>query len=172
MVRRKLFSRSGNIFISPYLWRFYRGNGVYYFRELFANHRAFSDRRRRLSGGDETTGTEAGLVSGSALVVDYMLTITISIASGADALFSFLPVLFSPIKFLPSFFIFGLIFLNLRGVRESVMFLLPIFLLFVVMHIVAITLGVAPHLGDMPDWFRTPIAKPRATCRGWDCLRR
>src|SRR3954471_11891769 len=32
-----------------------------------------------------------GLVSGSALLVDYVLTITISIASGADAIFSFLP---------------------------------------------------------------------------------
>jgi len=96
-------------------------------------------------------GPKAGLVSGSALVVDYMLTITISIASSADALFSFLPVGFQGYKiFAEIFFIFGLIFLNLRGVRESVMFLLPIFLLFVVMHIVAITLGVAPHLGDMP----------------------
>ena len=96
-------------------------------------------------------GPKAGLVSGSALVVDYMLTITISIASSADALFSFLPVGFQAYKiFAEIFFIFGLIFLNLRGVRESVMFLLPIFLLFVVMHIVAITLGVAPHLGDMP----------------------
>src|SRR6188768_806033 len=36
-------------------------------------------------------GSRAGLVSGSALVVDYMLTITISIASSADAMFSFLP---------------------------------------------------------------------------------
>jgi amino acid transporter len=97
-------------------------------------------------------GQKAGLVSGSALVVDYMLTITISIASSADALFSFLPVAFQPYKiFAEVFFIFGLIFLNLRGVRESVMFLLPIFLLFVVMHIVAITLGVVPHLGDMPN---------------------
>src|SRR5437667_2915108 len=33
----------------------------------------------------------AGVVSGSALLVDYVLTITISIASGADALFSILP---------------------------------------------------------------------------------
>src|SRR5512143_2521240 len=32
-----------------------------------------------------------GMVSGCALLIDYVLTITISIASGADALFSFLP---------------------------------------------------------------------------------
>ncbi len=95
-------------------------------------------------------GAKAGLISGSALVIDYMLTITISIASSADALFSFLPVALQPYKILAEVvFIFGLIFLNLRGVKESVMFLLPIFLLFVVMHLIAITLGVAAHLGDM-----------------------
>ena len=33
----------------------------------------------------------AGMVSGSALLIDYVLTITLSVASGADALFSFLP---------------------------------------------------------------------------------
>jgi amino acid transporter len=95
-------------------------------------------------------GAKAGLVSGSALVVDYMLTITISIASSADALFSFLPIGFQPYKiFAEVVFVFGLIVLNLRGVKESVLFLLPIFLLFVIMHIIAIALGVIPHVGDM-----------------------
>src|SRR2546423_6446873 len=37
-------------------------------------------------------GPHAGLVSGAALIVDYMLTIAISIASGVDAVFSFLPL--------------------------------------------------------------------------------
>src|SRR5215210_8711124 len=36
-------------------------------------------------------GPGAGVVSGSALLVDYVLTITISIAAAGDALFSFLP---------------------------------------------------------------------------------
>ena len=44
-------------------------------------------------------GKYFGLVSGSALVVDYVLTIAISIASGADAIFSFLPVSWLPFKF-------------------------------------------------------------------------
>src|SRR5437764_12248931 len=39
-------------------------------------------------------GPRIGVVSGAALLVDYVLTITISIASGADAIFSFLPVVF------------------------------------------------------------------------------
>jgi amino acid transporter len=32
-----------------------------------------------------------GMVSGCALLIDYVLTIAVSIASGADAIFSFLP---------------------------------------------------------------------------------
>jgi amino acid transporter len=96
-------------------------------------------------------GPKAGLVSGSALVVDYMLTITISIASSADALFSFLPVDLQPVKILTEvLLIFGLIFLNLRGVRESVIILLPIFLLFIAMHFVAILLGIGAHVGALP----------------------
>lgn len=96
-------------------------------------------------------GAKSGLVSGSALVVDYMLTITISVASGADALFSFLPASAHGAKLITEILIvFGLIFLNLRGTKESVQFLLPIFLLFVLTHIVAISLGVGTKIGDLP----------------------
>ncbi|MHB1015964.1 MAG: amino acid transporter, partial [Desulfurivibrionaceae bacterium] len=43
-------------------------------------------------------GKKAGVVSGSALLVDYVLTITISVASCADALFSYLPLHFHHFK--------------------------------------------------------------------------
>src|SRR5476649_2922364 len=43
-------------------------------------------------------GPYAGLVAGSALIVDYVLTITISIASAVDALFSLLPLKFQAYK--------------------------------------------------------------------------
>ena len=73
-------------------------------------------------------GPRAGLVSGSALVVDYMLTITISIASSADALFSFLPIVLPAAKdFRRSFAHLQLILLNLRGVKESVLILVADF---------------------------------------------
>src|SRR5512137_3026690 len=39
-----------------------------------------------------TLGEKAGVVSGSALLVDYVLTITVSITSCGDALFSFIPL--------------------------------------------------------------------------------
>src|SRR5438067_2669289 len=43
-------------------------------------------------------GPYAGLTSGAALVLDYVLTISISIASGVDAFFSLLPVGWQPYK--------------------------------------------------------------------------
>src|SRR5262249_12679840 len=43
-------------------------------------------------------GPYVGAVSGSALLVDYVLTIAISLASGADAVFSFLPESWLPAK--------------------------------------------------------------------------
>ena len=66
-------------------------------------------------------GSTAGVVSGGALVVDYVLTIAISVASGVDALFSFLPLTLAPLK-VPCeiLMVGGLTALNLRGVKESV----------------------------------------------------
>ena len=37
-------------------------------------------------------GPKAGLVSGASLLVDYVLTISVSIAAGTDAFFSFVPI--------------------------------------------------------------------------------
>jgi len=96
-------------------------------------------------------GPKIGLLSGGALIVDYMLTITISVASGADAIFSFLPVGLHGAKLgVEILLIFFLIYLNLRGTKESVIFLLPIFLVFVFAHLVAILLGILPHGAELP----------------------
>src|SRR6188508_3633833 len=76
-------------------------------------------------------GPRVGVVSGAALLVDYVLTITISIASGADQIFSFLPASFLPYK--PPFAFAGLAVLwvmNLRGLKESVTAIAPVFALF------------------------------------------
>jgi hypothetical protein len=112
-------------------------------------------------------GEKAGLVSGAALVVDYMLTITISVASGADALFSFLPPSVHGLKLLTEvFLILGLIFLNLRGTKESVQFLLPIFLLFVLTHVVAISLGVGTRIGELPAIASNSLQESLGDVRG------
>ena len=96
-------------------------------------------------------GPKLDLVSGSALIVDYMLTITISVASAGDQIVSFLPISSQGFKLAIEFgLIFFLIYLNLRGTRESVLFLLPIFLLFVFAHIFAIGLGILPKAAEIP----------------------
>ena len=92
-------------------------------------------------------GRRAGLVSGSALVIDYVLTISISIAAGGEAIFSFLPHELSntlvlgvvPFKLCVEFSAISfLILLNLRGVKESVTLLTPVFLTFLVTHAILI----------------------------------
>jgi len=95
-------------------------------------------------------GPGAGVVSGSALLVDYVLTITISIAAAGDALFSFLPPAWHGAKLPVEFgLILLLTTLNIRGVRESVLALLPVFLLFLVTHVLLIGSGILGHLPEI-----------------------
>jgi amino acid transporter len=97
-------------------------------------------------------GPKAGVVSGCALLVDYVLTITISIAAAGDALFSFLPLEWHAWK-LPAegALLAGLTLLNLRGVRESVLVLTPVFLLFVLTHLVLIVGCLGLRAGHVPQ---------------------
>jgi len=102
-------------------------------------------------------GPRAGVVSGSALIVDYVLTISISIAAGGDAVFSVLPdgarwanlvVTGLPLKLhIELLGVLVLVLLNLRGVKESVTVLMPIFLAFLLTHAVIIGTGIGLHLG-------------------------
>ena len=93
----------------------------------------------------------AGTVSGCALVVDYVLTIIVSIAGGVDALFSFLPREWQSRKLTTEFIVLViLILLNLRGVKESVLPIVPVFLLFLATHVVAILVATFTHLDNVP----------------------
>jgi amino acid transporter len=96
-------------------------------------------------------GNRVGVVSGCALLVDYVLTITVSIASGCDQLFSFLPVQVHQYKMpLEILILTFLVLLNLRGVKESVKFLTPIFVAFLVMHVILIVYTLSRDAFDMP----------------------
>jgi amino acid transporter len=96
-------------------------------------------------------GEKAGVVSGSALVIDYILTITISIAAGADALFSILPPeLFHYKIWFVTFVIATLIWMNLRGVKESVAVFTPIFMVFILSHVPLLLYAMLRHVPEMP----------------------
>ena len=87
-----------------------------------------------------------GMISGSALLIDYILTISISISSGSDAFFSFLPIQFHEFKVVFALFILGILtILNLRGVKESVSALTPIFIVFVLSHVFLIVYAFSTH---------------------------
>ncbi len=107
-------------------------------------------------------GAGPGIVSGCALVVDYVLTISVSVASGVDAIFSFLPLPLHAFKLLAILFaVAGLTVLNARGVKESVLVLTPIFLAFLVTHLILIAYGIGVHAGG----FSRVIAETGADTR-------
>lgn len=115
-------------------------------------------------------GPYMGLVSGCALVLDYVLTIAISIASGVDALASFLPLGFQPYKlWAEAFFIGLLMIMNLRGLKEAIQILLPIFLGFVVTHLILIVYGIVAHAAYLPELVPATMAETTelASSIGW-----
>ncbi|HCE08022.1 MAG TPA: amino acid transporter [Oxalobacteraceae bacterium] len=96
-------------------------------------------------------GPYMGLIAGCALILDYVLTIAISIAAGVEALASLLPLGFQPYKVWTEMFVMGvLIVLNLRGMKEAIKILLPIFLGFVATHFILIVYGIFAHASSLP----------------------
>ena len=92
-----------------------------------------------------------GMVSGCALLIDYVLTIALSVAAGVEALFSFLPPEFLVFKMEAAVLVIViLIVLNMRGVRESVEPLIPIFLAFVLTHVFVIVYAFITRAGQLP----------------------
>ena len=87
-----------------------------------------------------------GMISGCSLIVDYVLTISISVASGVDAIFSNFPASFQIYKLYATLtIILVLLLINLRGIKESVFSLMPIFIIFLLTHIIAIAYPIFFH---------------------------
>jgi amino acid transporter len=104
-----------------------------------------------------------GMISGCALLIDYVLTISLSIASGADAIFSFLPLFLQPLKILLAVGgVLMLTLLNMRGVKESVAPLVPIFLLFLLTHAFAILFAFSAHAHEVAATAQSTMAATRA----------
>ncbi len=111
-----------------------------------------------------------GVVSGCALIGDYILTIALSVASGADAIFSMLPVEWQmwKLKFSIALVVF-LMLLNLRGAKESVMLWVPVFFVFVLSYTFAIVWAISAHFGELPDIAHGVVADVQsgASDLGW-----
>ncbi len=113
-------------------------------------------------------GPHIGLVSGCALLVDYVLTITVSVAAAGDALFGLFPARGGVWKLPAELATIALLtLLNLRGVKESIKILLPIFFLFLVTHIVLILGAIGLNVsqvsqvaGEVTSGLRDGLANP------------
>jgi len=109
-----------------------------------------------------------GMISGCSLIVDYILTITVSVASGTDAIFSMFPPEYQPAKILVATAgIAILIMLNLRGIKESVFSLMPIFMLFVLTHLAVIVIGLVRHAADVPHLYTDAVGNFQEPVKAW-----
>jgi len=101
----------------------------------------------------DNLGSRAGLVAGAALLIDYTLTVAVSVSAAVAAITSVLPELFDQRVLLSVGIVFLLMLGNLRGVRESgTIFMAPTYL-----YIVAILGMVGIGLfrlatGTLPDY--------------------
>jgi amino acid transporter len=109
-------------------------------------------------------GPGFGVVSGCALIVDYILTISISVASGVDQIFSVLPEGWHGYRFVTKAVVLAvLIVLNLRGIKESVTVLVPIFLIFVASHFVMIVAAIVGHFSELPVVVSSAVGEAKTT---------
>ena len=129
-------------------------------------------------------GKHVGVVSGCALLVDYALTITVSIAAAGDALYGLLnpggplahlgtPQILGSKLVVETAVILFLIVLNLRGIKESVMVLLPIFMIFLITHAIlivgALTIkfaGISAVVEHVTTGIQDNMAKPEVGLLG------
>jgi len=107
-------------------------------------------------GGDyevasKNLGEKAGLVVASALLVDYVLTVAVSVASGVDNIISAIPEL-NPFRVeIAVFFVVLLAAVNLRGVRESSKaFAVPTYLFIGSIAVMVVTALIRTWAGDAP----------------------
>jgi amino acid transporter len=115
-------------------------------------------------------GPKFGVVSGTALIVDYILTISLSIAAGVDAIFSFLPPEWVGAKVATeAALLVLLIWMNMRGLKESIQVLMPIFIAFLITHVILLATGIFGHANGLPNAVHATLNETQTTISqiGW-----
>lgn len=108
----------------------------------------------------ENLSPKAGLISGGSLLVDYMLTVAVSVSSGADAITSAIPALHPYNLHISIILVLALMLMNLRGLRESaVSLMIPVYL-FIASTVFLIGFGLLQLLlGNLSYHATAPIGK-------------
>ncbi len=108
-------------------------------------------------------GVNPGLVAGGSLLVDYILTVAVSVSAGTDAITSAFPALHDYNVEIAIVFVIFLTLLNLRGVTESASILAYPVYLFVLALFILIGVGLFNVItGQVPPELHTPIGTPVA----------
>ncbi|CAI8959426.1 MULTISPECIES: APC family permease [Bacillus] len=103
-------------------------------------------------------GTNAGLIAGGSLLVDYILTVAVSVSAGTDAITSAFPTLHTYTVPIAIILVLFITILNLRGVTESASILAYPVYLFAFALVVLIIAGVFKIIfGQAPANLHTPI---------------
>lgn len=99
----------------------------------------------------ENIGLPAGLLAASALLLDYVLTVSVSITAGVDAIVAAAPALdHVKIQMVVGFILF-VTMMNLRGVRESgTLFAIPTYGFVLSIYVMIVT-GFIRCLGECPQ---------------------
>lgn len=99
----------------------------------------------------ENLGKNAGLIAGGSLLVDYMLTVAVSVSAGAEAIASAIPALYHHRVLISVIIVLLLMLMNLRGLRESAGLLMtPVYsfiaviTILIIVGLVKIVSGAAP----------------------------
>lgn len=111
----------------------------------------------------ENLGVNAGLVAGASLLVDYILTVAVSVSAGTDAITSAFPALHAYSVEMSVLFVLILTIINLRGITESASVLAYPVYLFVASLLVLIVVGIYRiATGQVSPELHTSIGTPVA----------
>lgn len=103
-------------------------------------------------------GENAGLIAGGSLLVDYILTVAVSVSAGTDAITSAFPSLYHYNVIIAIIMVILITILNLRGVTESASILAYPVYLFVLTLFVLIGVGIWKVLnGEVPAELHTAM---------------
>lgn len=111
----------------------------------------------------ENLGVNPGLIAGGSLLVDYILTVAVSVSAGTDAITSAFPSLHAHNVVIAIIFVIFITILNLRGVTESASVLAYPVYLFVLALFILIGVGIYNIVtGEVSPNLHTPIGTPVA----------
>jgi amino acid transporter len=103
-------------------------------------------------------GVNPGLIAGGSLLVDYILTVAVSVSAGTDAITSAFPALHPYTIGIAIALVVFITILNLRGVTESASVLAYPVYLFVLALVILIIVGIFRIInGQAPSTLHTPI---------------